>query len=322
MIRVKAPVSLDRKPRRRHIQSQRMPGGQRLDAFQDSALAVIAIPMNQKTYRRIVVGFHLDAGKREQPFDLRSEDEMAFGRGVIERLDPQPVTRAEEAAAPPVPDRKSIHPLQSLQAIFAPMQIGLQQRFRVRVGFEAVPERFQPQPQFPKVVDLAVENYPGRAVGRGHRLKPAIRQIENRQTAMPESDARAKIWIPPTGVTRERVFEGAVFDPSEHKAFAIWATVCLQIIHPLQSRQIDWNSVETDGPYDATHILLFRLRRRRLPHHRPVDVNHLLGEQPLVQALDRLMASDPPTPSEHSFKRGGDGFGSLVGADLTAFDTL
>src|SRR5262245_15855353 len=149
--------------------------------------------MNQKTYRRIVVGFHLDAGKREQPFDLRSEDETAFGRGVIERLDPQPVARAKEATAPPVPDRKSIHPLQSLQAIFAPMQIGLQQHFRIRVGFEALPTRFQLRPQFPEVVDLAVENYPGRAVVRGHRLQSAIRQIDNRQTAMTESDARERI---------------------------------------------------------------------------------------------------------------------------------
>src|SRR5215813_6454679 len=61
---------------------------------------------------------------------------------------------------------------------------------------------------------------------------------------------------------------------------------------------------------------------RRLPHHRQVDVNHLLGEQPLVQALDRLMAPDPPASSERSFKRGCDGFGSLVDADLTAFDAL
>src|SRR5215470_13000643 len=123
VIRVQAPVSPDRKSRRRQIKSQRVTGGQRLDAFQDRSLAVIAIPVNQKTYNRVVVGFHLDAGKREQPFDLRSKDEIAFGRGVIERLDPQPVARAEEAPAPPVPDRKSIHPLQSLQAIFAPMQI-------------------------------------------------------------------------------------------------------------------------------------------------------------------------------------------------------
>jgi hypothetical protein len=73
------------------------------------------------------------------------------------------------------------------------MQIGLQQRFRIRVGFEAVTARFQLRPQFPEVVDLAVENYPGRAVGRGHRLKPAVRQIENRQAAMPEPDARARM---------------------------------------------------------------------------------------------------------------------------------
>src|SRR5215475_16121233 len=69
-------------------------------------------------------------------------------------------------------------------------------------------------------------------------------------------------------------------------------------------------------------ILFFTPRRRRLPRHRPVDVNHLLGEQPLVQALDRLTSSDPPAPSERPFKRGGDGFGSLVDADLTALDAL
>src|SRR5262249_48696493 len=119
--------------------------------------------------------------------------ETAFGRGVIEGLDPQPVARAEEAPAPPVPDRKSIHPLQSPQAVFAPMQIGLQQYFRISAGFEAAPTRFQLRPQFPEVIHLAVENYPGRAIVRGHRLKPAVRQIDNRQTTMTESDARERI---------------------------------------------------------------------------------------------------------------------------------
>src|SRR5215471_13305947 len=70
------------------------------------------------------------------------------------------------------------------------------------------------------------------------------------------------------------------------------------------------------------HILFFTPRRRRLPRHRPVDIDHLLGEQPLVQALDRLTSSDPPAPSERPFKRGSDGFGSLIDTDLTAFDAF
>jgi hypothetical protein len=37
-------------------------------------------------------------------------------------------------------------------------------------------------------------------------------------------------------MARERVFEGPVFDPAEHKAFAVRAAMRLQIIHPLQSR--------------------------------------------------------------------------------------
>src|SRR5262245_57880836 len=70
------------------------------------------------------------------------------------------------------------------------------------------------------------------------------------------------------------------------------------------------------------HILFFTLRRWGLPYHRPVNVNHLLRKQPLVQALDCLTSSDPPAPSERPFKRCGDGFGSLFGADLTSFDAL
>jgi hypothetical protein len=37
-------------------------------------------------------------------------------------------------------------------------------------------------------------------------------------------------------VASERVFEGAVFDPAEHKALAVRAAMRLQIIHPLQGR--------------------------------------------------------------------------------------
>jgi hypothetical protein len=56
-------------------------------------------------------------------------------------------------------------------------------------------------------------------------------------------------------MARERVFEGAAFDPAKHKAFAVRAAMRLQIIHPLQSPQIDRNTVETDYSYNATHII-------------------------------------------------------------------
>jgi hypothetical protein len=37
-------------------------------------------------------------------------------------------------------------------------------------------------------------------------------------------------------MARERVFEGSVFNPAEHKALAVRASMRLQIIHLLQSR--------------------------------------------------------------------------------------
>src|SRR5262249_19715635 len=59
-----------------------------------------------------------------------------------------------------------------------------------------------------------------------------------------------------------------------------------------------------------------------LPTPRRVDDNPFLGQPPLAQAWARSTSSDPPASSERSFKRGGDGFGPIVDANLTAFDVL
>src|ERR1700722_4743658 len=71
-------------------------------------------------------------------------------------------------------------------AFFAPSVVSGQKNFRIAAGF---PIALQFLAQFPKIIDFPIENQPMPAIRErliGSRIK-----IKNRQTPMPQSDARA-----------------------------------------------------------------------------------------------------------------------------------
>jgi hypothetical protein len=81
-----------------------------------------------------------DAG-RPQRFDLRGEGEE-FPRhvDVVERLFAEPVSCAEERSGGRVPDGKRPHPVETRQAVRAPLPVGGEDDLGVRPGAKLVAE--------------------------------------------------------------------------------------------------------------------------------------------------------------------------------------
>src|SRR5690348_11189727 len=74
-----------------------------------------------------------------------------------------------------------------LDTRLAPLLIRGEYDFRVRRRFEVVLVLSELSAEFFVVVDLAVENDPELAIVAHHRLMAGRRQVEDRQTAKPES---------------------------------------------------------------------------------------------------------------------------------------
>jgi hypothetical protein len=119
----------------------------------------------------------------QQRIELGAEEKSAGCEpGIIQRLDAEGVARDKKPPFPVIPDGEREHAAETGQAIFLPVGIGLQEHFRVAVGFECVSGLLEFGSEFAVIVDGAVENQGVAAVGGLHRLM-AVRGIENGQAA-------------------------------------------------------------------------------------------------------------------------------------------
>src|SRR5205085_1724228 len=97
-------------------------------------------------------------------FELRREQQLAALFAVVERLDADAVPSEEQLLFPPVPDRKSEHPAQVIDAALTEILVEVDDRLGVAVGSEHMAAPFERAAQLAVVVDLAVEHDPDRAV--------------------------------------------------------------------------------------------------------------------------------------------------------------
>src|SRR5439155_12951223 len=104
----------------REVDRQRVGGRKGLHAAKDGALAIVAVAVDEKVDDRVVIGHGGEVRKREQRLDLGREQEVARRRGVVERLDSEPVARAEQAAQPAIPDGEREHALNAFETALAP----------------------------------------------------------------------------------------------------------------------------------------------------------------------------------------------------------
>ena len=87
-----------------------------------------------------------------------------------------------------VPKRKGEHAVEPRQRPLPPLRQGIEHNFGVSPRTEAVPSRLQLESELAKVVDLAVVAQDISAIGRRHRLMPCVRQVNDCEPTMPESE--------------------------------------------------------------------------------------------------------------------------------------
>ena len=112
--------------------------------------------------------------------------------GQVQRLHAEPIAREHEPAAVALGEREGEHPLEALDAAFAPQAVGLQHHLGVAVGEEAQPRGFELAPQLAVVVDAAVEDDRQPELGVDHRLRAALGEVDDPQPAMTEGDGAVR----------------------------------------------------------------------------------------------------------------------------------
>jgi hypothetical protein len=119
---------------------------------------------------------------------LRGEPNRLAVVGVVERLDAECVAGEEEGTLAVVPNSEREHPAQRVEHLRAAVGVQVQQNFRVALAAEGATLAFELASQFTIVVDLAVERDHVAPVGAVHRLRPARREVDDRQPPVSEAD--------------------------------------------------------------------------------------------------------------------------------------
>ncbi len=119
------------------------------------------------------------AAVSHQGLQLRSEQQQAAIVVVIQRFDAQPIPAQEQLLLGRIPEGESEHASETRQTIDTPFVIGMQDDFRIGVGDKPVSLSGELVPDFPVVINLAVE---GDSHGAGrirHRLPASRRKVED-----------------------------------------------------------------------------------------------------------------------------------------------
>jgi hypothetical protein len=214
--------------------------------------------VNEEAQNGVVIGRSLEARERQESLDLGGKDEMVLGHGIIEWLDAKPIPGAEEPAARSVPDAKSEHAVQPLQARFAPFEIALEQHLGVGARVEVAAPALELRPELLVVVDLTIEYDPGAARARRHRLKAAVGEIQNCQPAVAQRNASRRGRARLAGVAEKGGTEAVRLRPTDDEALAVRAPVGLNVVHPLQDAEVDRASIQSHDACNAAHPALLR----------------------------------------------------------------
>ena len=175
----------------------------------------------------IQAGMFQEAGCQDRP-DLGREHQGPLAVGVrvvaqVERLDAERIAGQQEPARVVVPEREGEHPAQHPHRVRRPEREQAQHDRGVAGRLECLAGLLEVAPQILEVVDFAVEDdRPIVATGAvGHRLVACGRQVDDRETTVPQHAPDA---------VRVR---GALPDTR-----AIRTTMRERIGHPLQGRPV------------------------------------------------------------------------------------
>ena len=92
--------------------------------------------------------------------------------------------------------------------------VEMEQNLGIALGLEAMALVLQPAPQFPIIINLAVEYYPDGVIGSSHGLSAGLAQINNRETAMGQRHA----LDPAKPITRPHPVPGTAWLPESSRS--------------------------------------------------------------------------------------------------------
>ena len=122
--------------------------------------------------------------ERQECLRLTRYEKQPVDHGVVERFDAESISRAEQSLLLLVPDRKSEHASQAIDATLTVATVGAEDGLGIGPGTKTLRADFSPKLKV--VVDLTVVDNAGAALV-DHRLRAGIR-IEDGQANMGETD--------------------------------------------------------------------------------------------------------------------------------------
>ena len=142
------------------------------------------------------VGLGANQAAREDRLDLGAEEQPVAGERPVERLDAEAVAREQQAPPRRVPDREREHAAEALDAVVAPLLVGVDDRLGVASACgSGGPRASSSRPDVGVVVDLAVEDDPDRCRPRSKRLL-AGGEIDDAQAPVAERRLRRRSRCP------------------------------------------------------------------------------------------------------------------------------
>src|SRR4051794_27577258 len=130
------------------------------DISEQRPLYIVTVAMRKKPDDSMIIRLGAAWWEGEERLDLRSEHEAASHRCVVEWLDAQSVSRAEETSPGIVPDRERKHAVEAFEAIFSPFDVRRQQHLGIGSRRKFVARRLEQRSDLQMVVDLAIEHDP------------------------------------------------------------------------------------------------------------------------------------------------------------------
>ncbi len=94
-----------------------------------------------------------------QGLEFRSKEKGPWNKMIIYRFDSQPISCQEKALLPAIPQRQGKHAHESIETFYAPLNIGLQDDFRVGSGSKLMAASFQDLTDLFEIIHLAIVYY-------------------------------------------------------------------------------------------------------------------------------------------------------------------
>ncbi len=143
-------------------------------------------------------------GTRQQGLDLRSKEELPVQACIVERPDPETITRQKQPLPWSVPNREGPLAVEPFYTTLPFLLVQTEQDFRIRTRYEPMPLRNQFVAEFNVVKNLPIERNHQSILRDRHRLM-AARHINDTQPGVSKTDRTMTIN---TRIIRTSVTDG------------------------------------------------------------------------------------------------------------------